>query len=139
MADEITVENTTPGRRILDSTELNPGETKTLSDEADIEKAEHFIEKGDFKVIEGESDAEPDSQEDEDEGETENKEAKKGIDSESVVRDLPYLSDEQKEQLIEEYDNLAELQEGLSQEDLEELEDIGEAYAEDIFEAIQEQ
>lgn len=138
MADEITVENTTPGRRVLDTTELKPGETKTLTEESDIEKAEHFIEKGDFKVLEGEDnvDAESDSQ---DEDDQDNSEEKKGIDSESIVRDLPYLTDDQKEQLIEKYENLQELQEGVSQEELEEFEDIGEAYAEDIFEAIQEQ
>lgn len=139
MAEEsIKVENTTPGRRFLETdTEVKPGETKELTGE-DVEAAEHFIEKGDFEVVDGEDqvDAEPDSKSEESPGE---KKAKKGIDSESIVRDLPYLTDDQKEQLIEEYDNLQELQEELSQEDLEELEDIGEAYAEDIFEAIQEQ
>jgi len=137
MAEELTVENTTPGTRVLRNTRVKSGEEKTLTDSDDIEAAEHFVEKGDFEVVDGETDVEqgssPEGSEDD------NSEAKKGIDSESVVKDLPHLSDEQREKIIAEYDNLKELQEGLTQEKLEELEDIGEAYAEDIRETLEEQ
>jgi len=137
MAEELTVENTTPGTRVLRNTRVKSGEEKTLTDSDDIEAAEHFVEKGDFEVVDGETDVEqgsnPEGSEDD------NSEAKKGIDSESVVKDLPHLSDEQREEIIAEYDNLKELQEGLTQEKLEELEDIGEAYAEDIRETLEEQ
>lgn len=141
MADDITVENTTPGRRVLRNTEVKPGETKTLTDQKDIEAAETFIEKGDFEVLDGEDnvDAESPDQDESGEEDSRNEEELKGIDSESIVRELPYLEDSQQDKLIERYDNAFELVEGLDLEELDEFEGIGEEYAKDILESVREQ
>lgn len=134
MAEELVVKNESPGDRILRNTRVNPGETKTLTNEEDIEAAETLIENGSLTVVEGDADVEPDEDD-----EPSNEEVKKGIDSESIVEDLPHLNDEQRQDLVDEYDNLYELQQGVSVEDLAELEGIGDAYAEDIYEAIMEE
>lgn len=140
MADEITVENTTPGRRVLRNTEVKPGETKTLSNDEDIEAAELFINRGDLSVVEGEENVDAESPDDpEDEDDDRDEQALKGIDSESIVRDLPYLEEAQQDKLIERYDNAYELVEGLDLEELDDFDGIGEEYAKDILESVQEQ
>lgn len=140
MTDEsITVRNTTPGRRFLATdTEVKPGEEKTLTGE-DVEAAEIFIEKGDFEVLEGEDnvDADPDSQDDETEGSK--SQARKGVDADTIIKDLPHLNDEQREKMMDEFDNLQELVDGVDEDYLDDFEDIGSARAEDIVEVLQEQ
>lgn len=140
MTDEsITVRNTTPGRRFLATdTEVKPGEEKTLTGE-DVEAAEIFIEKGDFEVLEGEDnvDADPDSEDEETEGSK--SQARKGVDADTIIKDLPHLNDEQREKMMDEFDNLQELVEGVDEDYLDDFEDIGSARAEDIVEVLQEQ
>jgi len=134
---EVKVRNDTPGRRVLNTgTDLKAGEEKTL-DGDDAEAAKHFVGKGDFEVVEGDLGVEQGSQSEEtNESESE---AKKGLEAGPVIEALPHLSDSQKADLKKVYDNLQELDEGLTQEELEGMENIGESYAEDIRETIENQ